>query len=313
MSARANGEVSFSRGVKDELARIFPEDPAERSAELAAFLVYGTRAQRGADGTEVRVFTTEHSATARKYFTVLKKTDKIGSGVSVRQHSAVNRGCSYTVMIGKDTADELMREASEIDAAAQPEEVRRAFVRGAFLSAGSVSDPGKSYHFEIVCQDRTRAETLCGVVSSLGPEARVVSRKKLSVVYLKESDGIVELFGHMGASSALMELENVRILKDITNNVNRRVNCEAANISKTVGAAVRQVRDIEYIRDTVGFGGLKDELREAAEVRLAFPEISLKELGEHMDPRVGKSGVNHRLRKLSDYAEQLRKEHTTQI
>ena len=123
---------------------------------------------------------------------------------------------------------------------------------------------------------------------------------------MKEGAGIVELLNIMEAHVALMNLENLRILKEMRNSINRRVNCEAANIQKTVQASTRQVEDIIYLRDYYGFSRLPDNLREMAEVRLAYPEAALKELGEYLSPPVGKSGVNHRLRKLSELAEKLR-------
>ena len=126
------------------------------------------------------------------------------------------------------------------------------------------------------------------------------------MVYVKEGAGIVDLLNVMGAHVAMMELENLRIVKEIANSVNRRVNCEAANITKTVNAASRQIEDILYLRDHYGFQNLSESLREMAEIRLEHPEAPLKELGELMDPPVGKSGVNHRLRKLSELAQKLR-------
>ena len=183
---------------------------------------------------------------------------------------------------------------------------KRAYLRGAFLSSGSMSDPGKSYHFEIVCNTLEKAQYLQQLMQDFGLEARIVRRKKNIIVYLKEGDRIVDALNVMDAPVALMELENVRILKDMRNNVNRKVNCETANINKTVSAAVKQRDDIEYIRDTVGLSGLPDGLRDVALTRLAYPDASLKELGELLENPVGKSGVNHRLRKLSEMADKLR-------
>ena len=183
---------------------------------------------------------------------------------------------------------------------------RRAFIRGAFLSCGSISDPTKGYHLEFVCNNRTQAEQLQEIIGQFDIEAKIVCRKKYFVVYVKEGAGIVELLNIMEAHVALMNLENLRILKEMRNSINRRVNCEAANIQKTVQASTRQVEDIIYLRDYYGFSRLPDNLREMAEVRLAYPEAALKELGEYLSPPVGKSGVNHRLRKLSELAEKLR-------
>ena len=185
---------------------------------------------------------------------------------------------------------------------------KRAFIRGAFLAAGSISDPEKFYHFEIACATEAKAKQIQGLILSMGIEAKIVLRKKYFVVYIKEGSQIVDILNVMEAPVALMELENIRILKEMRGSVNRQVNCETANINKTVSAAVKQMEDIIYIRDTAGFDSLPDNLREIAELRLARPEATLKELGEALDPPVGKSGVNHRLRKLGNMAERLRQE-----
>lgn len=183
---------------------------------------------------------------------------------------------------------------------------RRAFIRGAFLASGSISDPKKFYHFEIVCATMAKAEQLRAIIATFSIDAKIVARKKYFVVYIKEGSQIVDILNVMEAPLALMELENIRIMKEMRNSVNRQVNCETANINKTVSAAVKQLEDIEYIRDTAGLSSLPDNLFEIAQMRLEKPEATLKELGEALSPPVGKSGVNHRLRKLSALADRLR-------
>jgi DNA-binding protein WhiA len=183
---------------------------------------------------------------------------------------------------------------------------KRAFIRGAFLSSGSMSDPKKSYHLEIVISSQDKAEQLRDMIQTFSIDAKIVIRKKNYVVYIKEGSQIVDLLNVMEAHIALMDLENVRILKEMRNSINRQVNCEAANINKTVTAASKQMDDIIYIRDTVGLGDLADGLEDIARLRIDYPEASLKELGAMLLPPIGKSGVNHRLRKLSMIADQLR-------
>ena len=184
---------------------------------------------------------------------------------------------------------------------------QRAFLRGAFLSTGSISDPAKGYHLEFVCTDAGKAAQIQEMLHNFDIEGKIVLRKKYHVVYLKEGESIVDLLNVCEAHVALMELENLRILKDMRNSINRRVNCEAANITKTVNAATRQIEDIEYIQSHGGLGMLPDNLREMAEVRMEYPDATLKELGEYLNPPVGKSGVNHRLQKLNEIAERLKK------
>ena len=182
---------------------------------------------------------------------------------------------------------------------------RRAYIRGAFLAGGSISDPNKSYHFEIVCHTLEQAQQLKELMEFFEAEPKIVERKERMVVYLKEGSQIVDLLNVMEAYVSLMNLENVRILKEMRNSVNRKVNCETANINKTVNAAVKQMEDIKRIRDTIGFDNIPEPLAEIAQVRLDYPEATLKELGTYLDPPVGKSGVNHRLRKLAAIAENL--------
>ena len=174
------------------------------------------------------------------------------------------------------------------------------------MAAGSISDPEKFYHFEIVCSTMEKAEQLCRIIQNFQIDAKIVERKKHFVVYIKEGSGIVDILNVMEAHIALMDLENVRIVKEMRNSVNRKVNCETANLNKTVSAAVKQIEDIKYIRDTVGLEVLSPVLKDMAIVRLENPETPLKELGTLLSPSVGKSGVNHRLRKLGRIADELR-------
>ena len=182
----------------------------------------------------------------------------------------------------------------------------RAVLRDAFLETGSMSNPKKGYHLEFVCEDEKRAETLINTMRVFEITAKTVQRRRYTVVYIKESEDIVKLLNVMGAHNCLMNLENLRILKDMRNSINRRVNCETANISKTVGAANKQIDDIQYIEEHYGFDDLSENLREVAKMRLEYPDATLKELGERLVPPVGKSGVNHRLRKLSELADSIR-------
>lgn len=184
---------------------------------------------------------------------------------------------------------------------------KRAFIRGAFLEAGSITDPNKSYHFEIVCKTQTQAEFLKNLMNDeFSLNAKVVERKEHFVVYIKEGEEIVEMLNIMEAFVSLMKLENVRILKEMRNSINRKVNCETANLMKTINSSNKQVMDIEYIEQKIGISELPANLQEMAYARLENPNATLKELGELMNPPVGKSGINHRLRKISEIADKLR-------
>ncbi|MGI5997638.1 MAG: DNA-binding protein WhiA, partial [Lutispora sp.] len=183
---------------------------------------------------------------------------------------------------------------------------KRAYLRGVFLGGGSISAPEKTYHLEMVTSNETYAKDIKNLINSFGLNAKIVLRKDYFVVYLKEGENIVDFLNIIGAHSALLDLENVRIYKEMRNNVNRLVNCETANLSKTVNAAMRQINNIKYIKEHMGLNKLPKNLRDIAEARLLHQDASLKELGEMLSPAVGKSGVNHRLRKLDELAEQLK-------
>lgn len=313
--------MSFSSKVKDELSR--QVNPARHCqiAEIAAILsLCGKIKISDQDHFSIEIHT-ENVAVARKYFTLLKKTFNIGTDVSIRRGAYLKRNRSYIVAVREHEdairvlqAAKLLNEYGEVsenlsvvrNVVVQNTCCRRAFIRGAFLASGSISDPEKFYHFEIVCATQPKAEQLRELIATFDIEAKIVRRKKYYVVYIKEGSQIVDILNVMEAPVALMELENIRIVKEMRNSVNRQVNCETANINKTVSAAVKQMDDIRYIQAVIGLDGLPDNLREMALVRLERPDATLKELGEALNPPVGKSGVNHRLRKLGILADDLR-------
>ena len=292
--------MSFSQNVKEELGKHVSPGRHCQLAELAALLHFCGQYGREQDGSYLVGFQTENETVAKKGFTLLKKTFNIEVGVKLDPSQMREIGAKIGDL--DEPVDPLLLKNACC---------KRAFLRGAFLSVGSISDPAKGYHLEFVCTDEKKAEQIREILRSFDIEGRIVLRKKYHVVYLKEGESIVDLLNVCEAHVALMELENLRILKDMRNSINRRVNCEAANITKTVNAATRQIEDIETIQSHRGLGSLPDNLREMAEVRLEYPDASLKELGEYLDPPVGKSGVNHRLQKLSELAEKIRQGQNT--
>jgi len=313
--------MSFSGEVKEEISKHISSARHCQLAELAAIIQYSGEILEREDGSRAILIQTENLAVARKYFTLLRKTFNIDTDIAealVKVHTKVN---TYESTLEDKTAvDKVLQAIKMYDEKGHvltekyvinPMIIknaccRRAMLRGAYLAIGSMSDPEKSYHFELVCNCEEQAVQLRDVMIDFQVEAKIVVRKKYYVVYVKEGSGIVDLLNIMEAHVSLMNLENLRILKEMRNSINRRVNCEAANITKTVNAASKQIDDIRYIQKTAGFSSLQDNLREMAEVRLEYPDATLKELGECLNPPVGKSGVNHRLRKLSEYADKLR-------
>lgn len=299
--------MSFSGTVKEELAAHVSSARHCQLAELAALLLYSGGV---CDGGRHLCLDTENGTVARKCFTLLKKTFNIETvmrgGHRLIPDDETERRVTEALYLAREEDGKITLTKTVNALLIKNSCCARAWLRGAFLSAGSMSDPRKSYHLEFVCDEKAQAAQLREVLSEFQIEARIIGRKKYQVVYLKEGEGIVELLNVMGAHVSLMELENMRILKEMRNSINRRVNCETANISKTVTAAGRQIEDILLIRERYGFENLPDNLRQMAEVRLEYPDAALKELGGYLEPAVGKSGVNHRLRRLSEIAEKIR-------
>lgn len=315
--------MSFSSEVKEELSRQVSRSRHCQLAEIAAILGFLGRIEGTGAAQRLSVHT-ENVTLARKYFTLIKNTFGINGSISIRQNTYLHKGRTCMVsIVGKRQMQKVLMAMKWVDEhgdyirgagiangmLVKNTCCRRAFIRGAFLASGSMSDPEKSYHFEIVCQDLPKARQMQGMIGSFMLDAKIVQRKKCYVVYLKEGSQIVDMLNVMEAHVALMNLENVRILKEMRNSVNRQVNCETANINKTVNAAVKQIEDIKFIEKTAGFQTLTENLREMAELRLQFPEAALKELGAMLNPPVGKSGVNHRLRKISSIADELKQKY----
>lgn len=330
--------MSFSSQVKEELSRQFQPGRHCQIAEIAAILSFAGRLEgegsikraggessrgglEGEGGTRKLVVYTENLPLARKYFVLMKETFQVAARIAVRQNIYLHKNRLFIISIsGEEEVQRILQAVkwrSGKNEDIRPQGLvnwvlvqkfccRRSFIRGAFLSAGSMSTPEKSYHFEIICASRKKAEQLMEIINSFSMESKIVTRKKSYVVYLKEGSQIVDMLNVMEAHVALMNLENVRILKEMRNSVNRQVNCETANINKTVHAAVRQLEDINYIKDTIGLDSLPENLQEVALARLKYPDAALKELGAALNPPVGKSGVNHRLRKLCEMAGSLR-------
>lgn len=288
--------MSFSSDVKEELAKQFSKSRHCQIAELAGMLELDGWANEKGTALDLH---SDNFMLIQKYALLMKQIFAVDIHYPLGPED-VKRVLETLKwrpeQVGSDRASSLLLQNTCC---------RRAFIRGAFLAAGSISDPNKSYHFEIVCTSMPQAVQLQEIMSGFETEARIVERKGHYVVYIKEGSQIVDMLNVMEAYVSLMKLENVRILKEMRNSVNRKVNCETANISKTVNAAVKQIEDITRIRDEIGFENLPDHLREMALLRLEHPDAPLKELGNYLDPPVGKSGVNHRLRRLSEIADSL--------
>lgn len=316
--------MSFSLKVKEELSSVLPQARHCRIAELAALVGMCGHIYTTADGKHYIRVNSENRYVVSKCHIIIKKVFGYDSDITVRYNIDTKNRTYIMSVMDSDVAIKVLlatrlmepdgsinRDMSLVSTVGISNMCcKRAFLRGAFLAGGSISDPEKSYHFEIVSSGKRKAEQIMGAVKAFELDARIVERRRYYVVYLKEGAQIVDMLNVMGAHISLMELENVRVVKEVRNSVNRKVNCETANLSKTIGAAVKQIEDIEYIRNKIGLHSLSEGLEQIADLRVQYPDTPLKELGEMLSPPVGKSGVNHRLRKISQIADELRgKEH----
>ncbi len=313
--------MSFSLEVKEELSKHIGSSRHCQLAEIAAIIDGAGFIRAGEDGKLALYLHDDNPLVVRKFFTLLRKAFNIGTSILEDVPNIKENGRIYRPVIvdGKDLHSVLGAirmidtegHIRDISDGMSPQVTRnscckRAFLRDSFMCLGSISDPNKGYHLEYVCDRRQQAENLQEMIESFDIKAMIVRRKKYYVLYIKEGAGIVDLLNIMEAPVSLMNLENLRIVKEMRNSINRRVNCEVANITKTVNAATKQIEDITYLRDHYGFENLPVNLREMAEVRLEHPDSTLLELGRFLDPEVGKSGVNHRLRKLSELADKIK-------
>jgi len=318
--------MSFSGEMKEEIGRLIPDSEESVRAELMAIIRFCGRILREEDSLAV-FMETENVVLAKTYVKLIKRAFDIQVQLEIRRHGT-GRSNQYFILLSERPEDMLYSEEKperrKLQQALmdiciwsaqtnpgnliQTMDSRRAYIRGAFLCAGSMSDPGKSYHFEIVCDDMATAEFLKEQMRFFEINAKLIMRKQKPVVYLKDSEEIIQIMNVMEAHKSLMELENIRIIKDMRNSANRQSNCDSANINKMVKTAAKQVDDIHYIEEHLGLEQLPPTIREMAQVRLDHPDVSLQELGAYLNPPVGKSGVNHRLRKLKEIAESLRTE-----
>ena len=312
--------MSFSAETKNELARIFSDKKASNVCELSAIVrLAGSIQISGYKKLNLKI-STELNSTARKIFKLLKSNFGINTEISVNKNQMLKRNNSYVLMVTSEMgAENLLRELGILskedylftmnkvpESLIKDDDCVKSFIRGAFLGGGSISDPEKNYHLEFVTNNEEFAESLKNLINSLGFNSKTVSRKNNYVVYLKESEQISDLLNIIGAHQALLSLESTKIVKEMRNNVNRIVNCETANLSKTVNAAVRQIENIKYIQEKIGLENIPPNLREIAVLRIEYEDLTLKELGEMASPQLSKSAVNHRLRKIEQIADNLR-------
>ncbi|MCL6570251.1 MAG: DNA-binding protein WhiA [Bacillus sp. (in: Bacteria)] len=261
---------------------------------------------------------TENAAIARRIYTLLKKSYQIQVELLVRKKMRLKKNNVYIVRLAQQ-AREILEDTMIIGEGftlihdispglIKKKCCKRSYLRGAFLAGGSVNNPEtSSYHLEISSIYKEHNDSLCELMNTFGLNSKTLERKKGYINYIKEAEKIIEFLNIAGAHNALLRFEDIRIVRDMRNSVNRLVNCETANLNKTIGASTRQVDNIRYIDSTIGLQILPEKLREIAELRLNFTDVTLKELGEMVSGgSISKSGINHRLRKIDAIAEKLR-------
>jgi len=309
--------LSFSSNVKRELIHRFGEENGSDMAELTAIINLCGQIEEKENEFCIKIHT-ENVLVARKFFTLMKKNFNIECNISVLRNSQLRKNRTYFLSIDSKR-ERIAAEYIKKHCFEQAEDgnvvferdkestvcAMRAYLRGAFLACGSLNEPEKTYHLEIVGTNYNYCVQLKAILAKFGINAGYIQRKEHHVIYIKEGEKISDFLNVVGAHVSLMEFENIRILKDMRNNVNRRVNCETANLSKTIAASVKQVDDINFIDEKFGLDYLDKPLKEAAQIRMQYPDLSLKELGAKLVPPVGKSGMNHRLHRISEIAEQL--------
>ncbi len=312
--------MSFSAEIKNELSRSDLDKKCCTLAEIAGFVrVCGAIKLSGGGRLELKL-STENAAVARRMKTLLKSYFGVGTDLSIGQNPLQKKGHIYELLVGvEDNAEQILRETGILRVREGcnyfPDDIstelvktkccRRAYLRGAFLGAGTISDPEKSYHLELICNSEALGNDFRRLINGFGFKSKTAQRRNSHIVYLKEGEQISDFLALLGAHNHVMEFENVRIVKELRNKTNRIVNCENANLDKTIESAARQLHEIRLIKDKKGLDSLPPKLREAATLRLENPEASLLELAEMTDPPLKKSGINHRFQKIADIANKL--------
>lgn len=311
--------MSFSSEVKKEIVRMDRDKKCCILAEIAGFVrMCGKVSVK--DASMKLVVATENPASARLILKLIKEYFDTNIKLLINQNKTLKKKRTYELHIDSSNKVELiLREIGMLRIKEGqnhfPQEIstdiirtrccKRAFLRGIFLGGGTVSHPEKSYHMEIVSDSQILANDIRKLINGFGLKSKVFARRSNYIVYLKESEQISDFLALLGAGNQVLKFENVRIIKELRNKTNRIVNCESANLDKTVDSAVRQIHTIKKVDASLGLENLPPKLKELAKIRLANPESSLSELGQMLDPPLKKSGVNHRFRRLDEIADRI--------
>lgn len=291
--------MSFSSEIKEELSKLNNLANKEQvQAELIGYLI----SNNCSVADENIKFSTESEYNINRF-------SKLLNNMNILDYQIDLQGKTFMITFKQNRIDYCTRlnnrlYISEIE---NDEEYIKALVRGIFLGSGSMNNPENKYHLEIALSTKNSSNLVLGVLEDAGIKLKVLDSKNSYSLYIKDGEEISKFLAFIGANSSVLKFEEVRVVRHMNNKVNRLVNCETANMNKTMNAAVEQIEAIEYLKKVKEYEKLEDSLKEIAQIRLEHPDSPLSELGKYLKTPIGKSGVNYRLKKIIEIAEELKK------
>ena len=282
--------MSFSTDVKKELSKI--NNLANKTCVRLEFLGYLSSVNVSNVDKSLR-FSTESEYNINRFSKLLKN-------LNIEKYNIDMQGKNYVITMQNKNIAEIIT-----DIKTENDEEDRAYVRGCFLGSGSINNPENKYHIEFIVKDRNIADEILQILNKYNIHFKKLEKENAVSLYSKDGEEISKFLAFIGANSSVLKFEDIRVYRDMRNNVNRIVNCETANLSKTVNAAVKQIDAINKLKESGKYNSLSENLKEIAELRIKYPEVSLIELGKMLNPPIGKSGVNHRMKAILKLVEEL--------
>ena len=292
--------MSFSKNIKEELSKI--SNLANKDLVKAELIGYLSNNNISIKNKKIK-YSTESEYNINRF-------SKLLNNVNITKYEIEIQGKIYSILIKQELDfDEIDYKDSEIilndkiNDFCDSEQLEKALVRGSFLGSGSINNPEKIYHLEIIYNSEQNVDKIMSILLKYD----IHTKKMNNTLYVKDGEEISKFLAFIGANSSVLKFEEIRVIRDMRNNVNRLVNCETANLNKTINAALKQIEDIKFIKKMKKFNELPEGLQEIANLRLENPDVSLIELGKMLSSPIGKSGVNYRLKSISNFADDLRK------
>ncbi len=297
--------MSFSLEVKQELSKI--NSLADKSNVKCELLGYLLTSNISIQKNKIK-FSTESQYNINRFGKLLNNLGFVDYDIKIQRNM-------YSVIVNKNDIQELVKAKENINLANETlasflksEILEKAFIRGTFLGSGTINNPEKKYHLEISLKNLDNAKYIIEILKKYNIDFKILEKSKNFAIYTKEGEEISKFLALIGANTSVLKFEEIRVYRDIKNNINRKVNCETANLNKIVSSSVKQINDINYLKEKGEFSKLPEQLKEVAIVRIKNPDASLEELGKLLEKNIGKSGVNHRLRKIRQIVKELKKE-----